>query len=317
MTRNLFITGTDTEVGKTVVTAALGAALKAAGRPVRALKPLATGEPFPGSDATLLAQATEDRPRVWRCFDAPAAPSRSAAAQGEQISIPDLLDWIRAEQAEMAPRSGTTLIEGAGGWRVPIDGETDMASLAATLELSVLVVSANRLGVLNHTLLTVESIRAWASSLASSSTTPSAPRRILADRNEQDLQPCRLRSPRPASLDRHPRWTRGSGRRCCGPSRQGRPVATRQGRPQLHRRRPDPRDAGERLDGGEGAACSRSNTIASARFGPIPGTACSDRALAALTSMGRPTMSRSSIGSRATRPSATTTRVPGGRSASA
>lgn len=189
MTRNLFITGTDTEVGKTVVTAALGAALKAAGRPVRALKPLATGEPFPGSDATLLAQATEDRPRVWRCFDAPAAPSRSAAAQGEQISIPDLLDWIRAEQAEMAPRSGTTLIEGAGGWRVPIDGETDMASLAVTLELSVLVVSANRLGVLNHTLLTVESIRARGLAVAGVVLNDAfgAPA-DLADWNEQDLR---------------------------------------------------------------------------------------------------------------------------------
>jgi dethiobiotin synthetase len=150
----LFITGTDTGVGKTVVTAALAAGLRAAGRPVRALKPLATGSLPPSEDAVLLGQAAGHRPQSWLTLHTAASPARAAKEADEELFMHEIIDWIEEQEGE------PLLVEGVGGWRVPIVGRSTIADLAVALGFPVLVVAANKLGVLNHTLLTVDAIRA-------------------------------------------------------------------------------------------------------------------------------------------------------------
>jgi dethiobiotin synthetase len=120
----LLITGTDTEVGKTVVTAALAAAIPG----VSALKPLASGSAPPGEDALMLARAA-----------------------GMHLDWPGLLNWIRGFEAPV-------LVEGVGGFAVPLDRHHRVSDLAVALGYPVLIVAANRLGVISHTLLTVEAI---------------------------------------------------------------------------------------------------------------------------------------------------------------
>ena len=151
----LFVTGTDTEVGKSVVTAALAAALRHRGGVV-ALKPLATGGPPPGEDATLIGESAGHPPQVFRTALEAAAPDRAFRQAGEPPPDRDaLLAWIRGfEQPQ--PH---LLVEGVGGWTVPLGGGLRVSALAAALGYPVLVVAANRLGVLNHTLLTVEAIQ--------------------------------------------------------------------------------------------------------------------------------------------------------------
>ncbi len=147
----LFVTGTDTEVGKTVVSAALAAATNA-----RALKPVASGVP-PGAvseDAALLALACGGVAECARTWQTPVSPHRAAEIEGRSVSLPELLDWIQARSA------ARMLVEGVGGWRVPISWDFGVPELAKALDFPVLVVAANRLGVLNHTLLTVDAVRA-------------------------------------------------------------------------------------------------------------------------------------------------------------
>lgn len=150
-----FITGTDTEVGKSVVTAALAAGLVAAGRAVRALKPLASGGRPPGEDATLLAEAAGHAPLVHSCFEAPAAPPRAAAQQGESVDPEAVQAWIRAQRRD----DHALLVEGVGGWRAPLATGWEVRDMATELGLPVVIVAANRLGVLNHTALTVDAIQ--------------------------------------------------------------------------------------------------------------------------------------------------------------
>lgn len=147
----LFITGTDTEVGKTVITASIAAATGAV-----ALKPIASGVPLGevSEDAALLAVGSGGVAECAQTWEAPVSPHRAAEMSGEPVSLAQLLDWIQARSADRM------LVEGVGGWRVPISWEFGVPELAAALGFPVLVVSANRLGVLNHTLLTVDAVRA-------------------------------------------------------------------------------------------------------------------------------------------------------------
>jgi len=151
--KKLFITGTDTEIGKTMVTACLAAAWRARGQKPRAIKPLATGSAPPGEDATLIASAAGHQPVVFACLPEPASPER--AARQANISIDDvgLVEWVRAQQGD------PVLIEGVGGWSVPITEAMTVEDLAMAVQAPVLIVAENRLGVINHTLLTVEAIR--------------------------------------------------------------------------------------------------------------------------------------------------------------
>jgi dethiobiotin synthetase len=147
------VTGTDTGVGKTWVTRALGYALTTAGRRVRAIKPLETG--CDGSapddeDGALLAIATgQSSPRrALRRFAAPLAP---AMATTDRIDLESLVREIEAYSAGME----FVLVEGAGGLLAPLGWEWNAIDLARELGAAALVVASDRLGTINHTLLTL------------------------------------------------------------------------------------------------------------------------------------------------------------------
>jgi dethiobiotin synthetase len=158
----VLITGTDTGVGKTVVTSALAAALAEAGVRVRALKPVASGvEPgSEGEDAVLLGLAAGHPPASAVRFRAPLSPHRAAAAEGAVLDPDALLAWVRDNAGDV------TLVEGAGGWEVPLTPTFRVSHLAVALGYPVIVVAADRLGVINHTLLTVAAVHAAGLSIA-------------------------------------------------------------------------------------------------------------------------------------------------------
>lgn len=154
----LGITGTDTGVGKTAVAAGLVAALRARGVRAAGMKPIETGiadAGDPGSDAALLRAASggglaleEVRPLVYA---EPLAPLVAAHRAGRAVDVARLDDaW-----AALAARHEAVVVEGAGGLLVPIAPGLDFAGLFARWALDVVVVAANRLGCLNHALLTV------------------------------------------------------------------------------------------------------------------------------------------------------------------
>jgi dethiobiotin synthetase len=143
----LLITGTDTEVGKSVITAALATAIPGC----TAVKPLASGSLPPGEDATLIAEAAGHAPLVRYCAPIPASPDRAMHEAGMYLNWSDLLSWIRGFPDPL-------LVEGVGGFAVPLDHTHRVSDLAVDLGYPVLIVAANRLGVLSHTLLTAEAI---------------------------------------------------------------------------------------------------------------------------------------------------------------
>jgi len=157
----LFVTGTDTGVGKTRVACALAAMLRARGVDVGVMKPIETGVGFEGPlDALALrAAAAVSDPLDDVCpqrLSLPAAPSVAGEAEGRAID----LAAIEAAFARVGARHGWVLVEGAGGLLAPIARGFDMAELAARLGLPLLVVARARLGTINHTRLTLEAARA-------------------------------------------------------------------------------------------------------------------------------------------------------------
>ena len=154
---NLFLTGTDTGVGKTFATALLTRALREAGLGTIALKPICSGE---RSDVEILRAASgqilllDETNPVW--LQAPAAPLVAAQLENRTLSLDPLIDWFR----KLSSRHSSLLVEGAGGWLVPITETQTLADFAVRLGLPVIPVVANRLGCINHALLSLESIRA-------------------------------------------------------------------------------------------------------------------------------------------------------------
>ncbi len=159
--RGLFVTGTDTGVGKTVVTCALARALRARGRAVGVMKPVETGVgPDGPADALALRRAAaSDAPLERICpqrFALPAAPTVAAAVEGRTVDLAAIhraYDALRAEH-------DFVLVEGAGGLLVPLTQQATMADLAVDLGLPLLVVARAALGTINHTALTLEACRA-------------------------------------------------------------------------------------------------------------------------------------------------------------
>jgi dethiobiotin synthetase len=149
-----FITGTDTEVGKTHVTAGLARALRRSGRSVRAVKPIATGEVAPGADATTIAKAAGHGALVHTVLPVAASPDRAARLAEQPIHPDAVVGWVRGQ----LEGGDLLLVEGVGGWMVPLTPDFWVSHLAVALGLPVIVVAANRLGVLNHTLLTVAAV---------------------------------------------------------------------------------------------------------------------------------------------------------------
>ena len=146
----LFVTGTDTGVGKTFVACALAHALRAAGRRVMVMKPVETGVTDRPEDALRLATAAGDpAPLDEICpyrLTAPLAPSVAAALEGVTIDVDRLVDVIVRRRAA----ADVLLVEGAGGLLVPIAGTTTFLDVAVRAAMPVLLVGANRLGTVNH-----------------------------------------------------------------------------------------------------------------------------------------------------------------------
>jgi dethiobiotin synthetase len=151
-----FVTGTDTGVGKTWFSRLLVQGLRGEGHDAVGFKPVCCGE---RDDATLLAEASggldvDEVNPVW--LKAPVAPKVAAMLANMKVNPASLVASCRM----LEKRHQHVVVEGAGGWRVPLAEGYDMADLATDLALPVIVVVANRLGALNHTILTVEDIRA-------------------------------------------------------------------------------------------------------------------------------------------------------------
>lgn len=160
-----FITGTDTGVGKTVVTLGLMHHLQAQGLSVVAMKPVASGSErtaagLRNADALQLqrqASVPLDYALVNPCAFEPAiAPHIAAALAGVRIDSRAILSAYR----KLARRADCVLVEGVGGWQVPLSEDETLADLARVLGLEVVLVVAIRLGCLNHALLSAESIAA-------------------------------------------------------------------------------------------------------------------------------------------------------------
>jgi dethiobiotin synthetase len=151
MIRGVFVTGTDTDVGKTVVSALIARGLRAQGTVVAALKPFATGASGPGSDAEQLGEAAGHEPRVFQSFATPAAPERAAREAGAVVDVAGAIRWVLAHP-------GVLVVEGVGGVEVPLDATHRVSDFARALALPVVVVARNRLGALSHTLLTVDAV---------------------------------------------------------------------------------------------------------------------------------------------------------------
>ncbi|KAB2320174.1 dethiobiotin synthase [Betaproteobacteria bacterium SCN1] len=170
--RGYFVTGTDTGVGKTRVAVALIHALRARGLRVAAMKPVAAGAApgaLNGDVVALRAASNVEAPLAEvnpYAFGAAIAPHIAAEAAGVRIDIAR----IASAHARLAARADVVVVEGAGGWRVPLDADIDMADLVAHLGLPVVLVVGLRLGCLNHAMLTADAVRArgvpWAGWIA-------------------------------------------------------------------------------------------------------------------------------------------------------
>jgi dethiobiotin synthetase len=158
-----FITGTDTNVGKTLIAAGLLIAAKNKGLTTAALKPVAAGcekteEGLRNADALLL-QSVITQPLGYDqinpyALEAAIAPHIAAQQEKRSLSVDRLSGFCRG----VLGSADFTLLEGAGGWRVPINPRETLADLAKNLQLPVIMVVGIRLGCINHALLTFEAI---------------------------------------------------------------------------------------------------------------------------------------------------------------
>ncbi len=158
--RGLFVTATDTGIGKTEVACAIIRGLRARGVDVGAMKPAQSGDvPGAPSDADRLrAAAGDDDPAELVCpyrFAAPLAPAVAARLEGRAISLRHVLEVATV----LALRHDALVVEGAGGLLTPLTESETYADLAVALGLPALVVARAGLGTVNHTALTCEALR--------------------------------------------------------------------------------------------------------------------------------------------------------------
>lgn len=151
----LFITGTDTGVGKTWTTLSLLRQLRERRVSAVGMKPVECGG---REDSRALSEAAGAKFDLDLINPYPLPePLAPAAMRGEEGAVE--IETVLHTFSRLRKATDVVLVEGAGGWLVPLDGERTMADLAMALALPVLIVAANRLGVLNHTLLTVRAIQ--------------------------------------------------------------------------------------------------------------------------------------------------------------
>ena len=170
MGKAFFVAGTDTEVGKTFASCALLSAANEKGFSTLALKPVAAGaEEYPG-DSQDKVMKNEDAVALMShmsvnipysqvnpiLLKAPASPHIAAALEGKSPNAARITGVCRGA---LMQKHDFALIEGAGGWRVPISQRETMADIARQLNLKVILVVGLRLGCLNHAMLTAEAIR--------------------------------------------------------------------------------------------------------------------------------------------------------------
>jgi dethiobiotin synthetase len=197
MSKTWFVTGTDTGVGKTVVSCALLAAAARAGLRTAAVKPVAAGcdEKGQNEDALLLqASMTEalDYDQVNPvALRAAVAPHIAASFEGKRLQAARLAGLCRGV---MLGAADFVVIEGAGGWRVPINSRETMADVAIQLRLGVILVVGMRLGCINHALLTAEAIRRDGLALVAWVANQPGPR---MDHHEENLDTLRQLLPAP------------------------------------------------------------------------------------------------------------------------
>lgn len=153
---SFFITGTDTGVGKTYVTSLILGALRGEGMDAVGYKPVSCGD---RADAEILSAASggigldEINPVH---LNTAVAPYVAGMLENRQVDSAELLAGFR----RLADRHAKVLVEGAGGWEVPLAPGYRVSDFAADLKLPVVIVAGNKLGVLNHLILTVNAIRA-------------------------------------------------------------------------------------------------------------------------------------------------------------
>lgn len=220
--RGCFVTGTDTEVGKTRISAALLHWLGEQGQRCAGYKPVAAGtEVIDGEDVNEDVRALRDASSVALAddevgpfqFEAACAPHVAAALEGRSIERAALLQGAQA----LATRAEYLIAEGVGGFRVPLGPEFDSADFAMDLGLPVVLVVGLRLGCINHALLSAEAIRARGLRLVGWVANTVDPAMLYRDDNLATLRhelwrhwqaPClgvvpRLANPDPAAVSTH------------------------------------------------------------------------------------------------------------------
>lgn len=219
MSAVFFVTGTDTEIGKTTIAAGLLHAARLAGYSTAAAKPVASGchktrEGLRNEDAlALLGECTlaltyaEVNPLA---FEPAIAPHLAAREAGVELSVASLRGPV---QAVLDKGADFTLVEGAGGWRVPLAGQASISDLVISLKLPVVLVVGVRLGCINHAVLTAEAIArdglelaGWVANIVDPDT--SRLEENLATLAERLPAPClgrvpRLAQPTPAAVAQH------------------------------------------------------------------------------------------------------------------
>jgi dethiobiotin synthetase len=151
----LAVVGTDTGVGKTVVTAGLIGWLRAEGIDARGVKPAQTGYP-PDDDAAFVAEAcgTADAATCLRRLEPPLAPRVAAAREGIELDYAAILAECEHELAD----ADVGVVEGIGGLRVQLAGENEVIDLVSDLDCTAVLVARSGLGTLNHTALSVDAL---------------------------------------------------------------------------------------------------------------------------------------------------------------
>ena len=194
MKRGVFVTGTDTGVGKTLVACALIHAVMARGIAVMPMKPVAAGATLVdgewANDDTVALMKAADCPAARRpdvtpvLLHEPMAPHIASRREGRRIAIAP----IAAAHARLAEAGAFVVAEGVGGFKVPLDRDLDSVDLARALALPVVLVVGLRLGCLNHALLTAAAIDASGLPLAGWIANAVDPKMAAADENVAALE---------------------------------------------------------------------------------------------------------------------------------
>ena len=169
--KGVFITATDTGVGKTLIAGAIAKILSQKGKNIGVFKPIATGckktkQGLVSEDAQFLAYCAKSKFSLDVInpvkFNIPAAPFACEKAENRKVD----LRKITAAYKQICQKSDFVIVEGIGGIKVPITNKFDVLALAKAFKLPVIVVAKSKLGTINHTLLTIDAIRRAGLSLA-------------------------------------------------------------------------------------------------------------------------------------------------------